>query len=44
MLLPALPAPLPVTWLKRLGIHTLSAAGNLLVEEFDSLHGYICGD
>ncbi|KAG7283980.1 hypothetical protein NEMBOFW57_010338 [Staphylotrichum longicolle] len=42
MLLPALPAPLPVAWLKKLGIHTL--LGGLKVEEFDSLHGYIFGD
>ncbi|KAK4151059.1 mitochondrial long-chain specific acyl-CoA dehydrogenase [Chaetomidium leptoderma] len=42
MLLPALPAPLPVAWLKKLGIHTL--LGGLPVEEFDSLHGYIYGD
>ncbi|KAK4031809.1 mitochondrial long-chain specific acyl-CoA dehydrogenase, partial [Parachaetomium inaequale] len=42
MLLPALPAPLPVSWLKKLGIHTL--LGGLPVEEFDSLHGYIYGD
>ncbi|KAK4192358.1 mitochondrial long-chain specific acyl-CoA dehydrogenase [Podospora australis] len=42
MLLPALPAPLPVKWLKKLGIHTL--LGDLPVEEFDSLHGYIYGD
>ncbi|KAK3291979.1 acyl-CoA dehydrogenase/oxidase [Chaetomium fimeti] len=42
MLLPALPAPLPVSWLKRLGIHTL--LGGLKVEEFDALHGYIYAD
>jgi hypothetical protein len=42
MLLPALPAPLPVAWLKRLGIHTL--LGGVKVEEFDALHGYIYGD
>jgi acyl-CoA dehydrogenase len=42
MLLPALPAPLPVHWLKKLGIHTLM--GGIPVEEFDSLHGYIYGD
>ncbi|KXX74902.1 Long-chain specific acyl-CoA dehydrogenase, mitochondrial [Madurella mycetomatis] len=42
MLIPSLPAPLPVAWLKRLGIHTL--LGGLPVDEFDSLHGYIFGD
>ncbi|AEO67898.1 d0c07b18-a482-49a3-9c38-3f4a12f4aff2 [Thermothielavioides terrestris] len=42
MLLPALPAPLPTAWLKRLGITTL--LGGLPVEEFDALHGYIWGD
>ncbi|KAH6623726.1 acyl-CoA dehydrogenase/oxidase [Chaetomium tenue] len=42
MLLPALPAPLPVSWLHRLGIHTL--LGDLPVEEFDALHGYIYAD
>ncbi|ORY67666.1 acyl-CoA dehydrogenase/oxidase [Pseudomassariella vexata] len=42
MLIPALPAPLPVTWLKRLGIHTL--LGGLKVEDFDSLHGVIFAD
>ncbi|EAQ83154.1 hypothetical protein CHGG_10972 [Chaetomium globosum CBS 148.51] len=42
MLLPALPAPLPVSWLHRLGIRTL--LGGLPVEEFDALHGYIYAD
>jgi alkylation response protein AidB-like acyl-CoA dehydrogenase len=42
MLIPALPAPLPVAWLKRLGIHTL--LGGLPIDEFDALHGYIYGD
>ncbi|KAK4112344.1 acyl-CoA dehydrogenase NM domain-like protein [Canariomyces notabilis] len=42
MLIPALPAPLPVAWLKRLGIHTL--LGGLPVDQFDALHGYIYGD
>ncbi|KAK3321928.1 acyl-CoA dehydrogenase/oxidase [Apodospora peruviana] len=42
-LLPAaLPAPLPVEWLKRLGIHELP--GGLKVEDFDSLHSAIFGD
>jgi acyl-CoA dehydrogenase len=43
MLIPCLPAPLPVAWLKKLGIHTLMG-GLLRVEEFDALHGYIYGD
>ncbi|CAP64882.1 uncharacterized protein PODANS_5_4240 [Podospora anserina S mat+] len=42
MLIPALPAPLPAAWLKKLGIHTL--LGGLKVEDFDSLHGYIYSD
>ncbi len=42
MLIPALPAPLPVKWLKKLGIHEL--LGGLKVEDFDSLHGLIFGD
>ena len=42
MIIPALPAPLPVAWLKKLGIHTL--LGGLPVEEFDALHGYIFSD
>ena len=42
MLIPALPAPLPVAWLKKLGIHTL--LGGLPVDEFDALHGYIFSD
>lgn len=42
MLIPCLPAPLPVAWLKKLGIDTL--LGGLRVEEFDALHGYIFGD
>ncbi|GAW20498.1 hypothetical protein ANO14919_100040 [Xylariales sp. No.14919] len=42
MLLPALPAPLPVAWLKRLGIHAL--AGGLKVEDFDSMHSLIYAD
>ncbi|KAL2194053.1 acyl-CoA dehydrogenase/oxidase [Corynascus similis CBS 632.67] len=43
MLLPALPAPLPVAWLKRLGINSL-LGGTLPVEEFDALHGYLFAD
>ncbi|KAI1265680.1 short-chain specific acyl-CoA dehydrogenase mitochondrial precursor [Xylariaceae sp. FL1019] len=42
MLLPALPAPLPVDWLKRLGIHQLP--GGLKVEDFDYLHSLIYSD
>ncbi|KAM0816657.1 hypothetical protein AB5N19_02459 [Seiridium cardinale] len=42
MLIPALPAPLPVAWLKRLGIHDL--LGVLKVEDFDYLHGLIFAD
>jgi acyl-CoA dehydrogenase len=42
MLIPALPAPLPVDWLKRLGIHEL--LGGLKVEDFDYLHGLIFAD
>jgi len=36
MLLPALPAPLPVQWLKRLGIHDI--LGVVKVEEWDYFH------
>ncbi|KAI1334432.1 short-chain specific acyl-CoA dehydrogenase mitochondrial precursor [Xylariaceae sp. FL0016] len=42
MLLPALPAPLPVEWLKRLGVHELH--GGLKVEEYDYLHSLIFAD
>ncbi|KAH8881297.1 acyl-CoA dehydrogenase NM domain-like protein [Thozetella sp. PMI_491] len=42
MLIPALPAPLPVEWLKRLGIHEL--LGGLKVEDFDYLHSLIYVD
>lgn len=42
MLLPALPAPLPVAWLKRLGIHEL--LGGLKVEDFDYMHSLIFAD
>jgi acyl-CoA dehydrogenase len=42
MLIPSLPAPLPVEWLKKLGIHEL--LGVLKVEDFDYLHGLIYGD
>ncbi|KAI1299001.1 putative acyl-CoA dehydrogenase [Xylaria venustula] len=42
MLLPTLPAPLPVAWLKRLGIHELP--GGLKVEDFDYMHSLIYSD
>lgn len=42
MLVPALPAPLPVGWLKRLGTHEL--LGGLKVEDFDYLHALIYAD
>lgn len=42
MLIPCLPAPLPVVWLKRLGIHEL--LGGLKVEDFDYLHSIIFAD
>lgn len=42
MLLPSLPAPLPVEWLKRLGIHEL--LGTVKVEDFDYIHTMIYSD
>ncbi|KAJ4390115.1 hypothetical protein N0V93_007588 [Gnomoniopsis smithogilvyi] len=39
MLIPALPAPLPVEWLHRLGIHEL--LGGLKVGDYDYLHALI---
>lgn len=42
MLIPALPAPLPVEWLHRLGIHEL--LGGLKVEDYDYLHASIFSD
>jgi len=36
MLIPSLPAPLPVQWLKQLGVHEL--LGCVKVEEFDYFH------
>lgn len=42
MLLPSLPAPLPVAWLKRLGIHSI--LGVVAVEEWDYLHTAIYTD
>ncbi|KAI0478411.1 putative acyl-CoA dehydrogenase [Xylariaceae sp. FL0804] len=42
MLIPALPAPLPCAWLRRLGVHLLP--GGVAVEDFDALHGLIYAD
>ena len=42
MLLPSLPAPLPVEWLKRLEIHKLLDV--LPIEEFDYIHTMIYCD
>lgn len=42
MLIPALPAPLPVEWLHRLGIHEL--LGGLKIEDYDYLHALIFSD
>jgi acyl-CoA dehydrogenase len=42
MLLPSLPAPLPVEWLKKLGIHDI--LGVVKVEDFDYLHMAIYTD
>jgi len=42
MLLPALPAPLPVQWLKKLGIHDI--LGVVKVEEWDYFHTAIFFD
>ncbi|KAF3913040.1 hypothetical protein ABW21_db0205791 [Orbilia brochopaga] len=42
MLIPALPAPLPVKQLKEAGIHEL--AGGLKVENFDAFHNVVYGD
>ncbi|KAF6823253.1 hypothetical protein CMUS01_10782 [Colletotrichum musicola] len=41
-ILPALPAPLPVEWLRRLGITHMP--GNVPIEEWDSLHTMIYSD
>ena len=41
MLVPALPAPLPVEWLKKLGVHDILG---VKVEEWDYLHNLIYGD
>ena len=42
MLVPSLPAPLPVQWLKRLGIHDI--LGTVKVEEWDYIHTAIFCD
>lgn len=42
MLLPCLPAPLPIEWLERLGMAQLP--GGLPASEFDSFHGAIFQD
>jgi acyl-CoA dehydrogenase len=42
MLIPSLPAPLPVDWLKKLGVREL--LGGVKVEEFDYIHTAIYTD
>ncbi|KAL8661157.1 MAG: hypothetical protein Q9202_005872 [Teloschistes flavicans] len=42
MLIPSLPAPLPVVWLKKLGIHDI--LGTVKVEEWDYIHTAIFTD
>jgi len=42
LLVPNLPAPLPVKWLKKLGLDILP--GELKAEEFDDLHAHIYFD
>ncbi len=42
MLIPSLPAPLPVEWLKKLGVHDV--LGAVKVEEWDYLHTAIYTD
>jgi acyl-CoA dehydrogenase len=42
MLIPSLPAPLPVEWLKKVGVHELP--GGIKVEEFDYIHMSIYTD
>ena len=44
MLLPSLPAPLPVAWLKRLGIHSIIDDNVVSVDEWDYLHTAIYTD
>ncbi len=41
MLIPSLPAPLPVVWLKKLGIHDILGTK---VEEWDYIHTTIFTD
>lgn len=41
-ILPALPAPLPVEWLRRLGV--MEMPGQVPIEEWDSLHCMIYSD
>lgn len=42
MLVPTLPAPLPVEWLKKLGVHDI--LGVVKVEEWDYIHTMIYAD
>lgn len=42
MLVPSLPAPLPVEWLKRLGVHEM--LGGVKVEDWDYIHTAIYTD
>ena len=42
MLVPCMPAPLPVEWLKKLGIHDI--LGTIKVEEWDHFHSAIYAD
>jgi acyl-CoA dehydrogenase len=42
LLVPSLPSPLPVDWLRKLGITHMP--GNVPVEEWDAIHGMIYGD
>jgi|SRR5690242_436498 len=42
MLIPTLPAPLPVEWLKKLGVHNI--LGVVKVEEWDYIHTMIYAD
>ena len=42
MLVPSLPAPLPVKWLKRVGVHDI--LGAIKVEDWDYLHTAIFAD
>ena len=42
MLIPNLPSPLPVEWLKKLGVHDI--LGVVKVEEFDYFHTLVYQD